>query len=362
MKSLNKLVPDKLLLSLFGVIAVFVISLAYLFGAVLDTPLTHRPPTVVVDLHATGGLYTGSAVTYRGVNIGKVTDISLTPNGVEARVKLTSDLQIPSDTLAVVRSLSPVGEQYLDFQPNTDRGPFLQDGDHVPAAATDIPRTLASSVININRLLDQINPDHLHEVLTALATGLNGTGDDLGRLVDQSDAILADLQTYWPQTRSLLHNGSTVLDVGIDNAANIQSMATSAKQFGAFLKQYDPELRKQIEAAPAQIKTLGELLNEVEQVAPGFLQTAGVFTGIFAEQDGQFRALLANYAPGLGALAAAIHEGEINFQLFSQKDPRCDYGTQRRDPTSTARHQMPTDLQCSLALPRGARPLDEEST
>ena len=44
--------------------------------------------------------------------------------------------------------------------------------------------------------------------------------------------------------------GGPVLDIGTDNAANIQSMATSAKQFGAFLRQYDPELRKQIEWEP----------------------------------------------------------------------------------------------------------------
>jgi len=351
----KKILTDKLLLSLGGVILVFVVSVAYLFASVLSTPLTHRPPTIVVELKATGGLYTGSAATYRGVKVGRVTDISLTRDGVEARVKLTSHLEIPTDTLAVVRSLSPVGEQYIDFQPNTDKGPFLGDGDHIPAAATDIPQTLASSVININRLLDQIDPDHLHQVLVALATGLNGTGDDLGRLVDQGDAILADLQKYWPQTRSLLRNGRTVLDIGSDNAHNIQSMATSARQFGEFLRQYDPELRQQIEAGPGQIKTLGELLDEVEKVAPGFLQTAGVFTEVFSSRDGQFRALLQNYAPGLGALAAALHGGAINFELYTQKDPRCDYGTPRRDPVSTTRHPMPLDKQCSLSLPRGAK-------
>ena len=349
-----KILKDKLILSLLGVLAIFVVCLAYLFASVLDAPLTHRPPTVVVDLEATGGLYTGSAVTYRGVTVGKVTDISLTSDGVEAEVKLTSDLKIPTDTLAVVRSLSPVGEQYLDFQPNTDQGPFLENGAHIPAAATDIPRTLASSVININRLLNQIDPDNLHRVLVALAAGLNGTGDDLGRLVDQGDAILADLQTYWPQTQSLLRNGHTVLDITTDNADTIQSMATSAKQFGEFLEQYDPELRKQIEAAPGQIKTLGELLDDVEQITPGFLQTAGVFTQLFASRDGQFRALLRNYTPGLGSLASAFHDGSLNIEINFQKDPRCDYRTPRRDPISTDRHPMPTNLHCSLSLPRGA--------
>ena len=352
---MKKVLGNKLYLSLFGVILVFLVSLAFLFGSVLDTPLTRRPPTVVVDLTSTGGLYTGSAATYRGVNVGRVTEISLTPDGVQARVKLTSDLQIPQDTLAVVRSLSPVGEQYIDFQPNTDSGPFLQNNDHIPAAATDVPQTLATSVVNINRLLNQIDPDKLHTTLTALSTGLKGTGDDLGTLVDQSDAILADLQQYWPETQRLLRNGSTVLDIGTDNAANIQSMATSAKEFGEFLRQYDPELRKQIEAAPGQIQTLDGLLDEVEKVAPGFLETAELFTEIFASRDGQFRALLSNYVPGLGVLNKALEGGSIHFNAYFQEDRRCNYRSTRHDPLDPERHPMPLNLQCSISLARGAK-------
>lgn len=352
---MTRILKDKLLLSLGGVIVVFLVCLAYLFSSVLDTPLTHRPPTVVVDLAATGGLYEGSAATYRGVTVGRVTDIVLTPAGVEARVKLTGDVKIPVDTLAVVRSLSPVGEQYIDFQPNTDQGPFLADGAHIPAAATDIPQTLAQSVVNINRVLNQIDADNLREVLVALSTGLNGTGDDLGRTVDQGDVILAELQKYWPETQSLLTNGQTVLDIGTDNAARIRSMSRSAREFGEFLRQYDPELRKQIQAGPGQIKTLDELLGEVEKVAPGFLATAGTFTEIFARRDGSFRALLQRYPTGLGVLATAIHDGRLNIELYLQKDARCDYGTPERDPISTTRHPMPLDLQCSLGLPRGAQ-------
>jgi virulence factor Mce-like protein len=350
-----KFLKDKLILSLLGVGVVLMVCVAYLLSSVLDTPLTHRPPTVVVDLKETGGLYKGSSVTYRGVKVGKVTDITLTTQGAEAKVKLSTSLQIPTDTLAVVRSLSPVGEQYLDFQPNTDQGPFLGNNAHIPASATDVPRTLSSTVVNINKVLDQIDPDNLHKVLVALSQGLNGTGDDLGTLVDQGDAILADLQTYWPQTQSLLRNSTVALDIGTDNAANIESMATSAKQFGDFLKQYDPELRKQLEAAPGQIKTLSGLVSDIEQITPGFLQTAGSLTQIFATRDGQFRALLQNYPPGLGTLASAIHGGALNIQLLLQKDARCNYGTTREDPVHATRHPLPTNLQCNLNLPRGAR-------
>ena len=74
----KKILTDRLYLSVVGVVAVFVVALAYLFSAVLDRPLTSTPPTVKVMLTSTGGLFTGSEATYRGVKVGKVTAIRLT--------------------------------------------------------------------------------------------------------------------------------------------------------------------------------------------------------------------------------------------------------------------------------------------
>src|SRR5260364_65424 len=120
-----KILGNKLYLSLIGIILVLVFAVAYVFAAVLDQPLTSRPVEVKVELAQTGGLFEGSAVTYRGIKVGKVR--SIVPDaetGVVATFAVTSGTEIPKDSIAKVRSLSPVGEQYLDFQPKKDGGPF----------------------------------------------------------------------------------------------------------------------------------------------------------------------------------------------------------------------------------------------
>jgi virulence factor Mce-like protein len=355
--NVSQILRDRLWQSLIGVVVVFLLTLAYLFNSVLDTPLLGGTKTIKVQMASTGGLFEGSAVTYRGVKIGKVRSIDLTATGVVATVKITSDDKIPVDSLAKVRSLSPVGEQYLDFEPRTKSGPYLQDGATVPATSTDLPKTLASTVIAVNKVLDQVNAEQLHTVLTELSTGLAGTGGDLGKLVDQGHVLLADLDRLWPETDRLLTNGSTILDIGTTKADDIRRLATTSKQFAAFLKSYDPELRQQLKQAPAQITQLQALVKDAAASLPGFLGQAVTFSNFFRSYSPHLGALLANYAPGLGVLGRAIHDGTLWIQGIPQRPTQCYYGTPRRDPKNPVRRPLVDNGHCPSSthnLQRGA--------
>ena len=355
--SIRDVLGDRLWQSLFGVVAVLAVTLVYLFGSVLDTPLLHRPRTIKVELAATGGLFEGSSVTYRGVKVGKVRSIDLTPRGVVATVSLTSSDRIPVRSTAKVRSLSPVGEQYLDFQPQTSAGPYLADGAVVPASATDLPQTLASTVISVNKLLGQIDDQQLHTLLSELATGLQGTGQDVGRLVDQGAVLLAELDRLWPQTSRLIDNSAPVLDIGITKADDIRSLARSSRQFAAFLRSYDPELRSTLHRAPDQIAQLESLVQDAQTIFPRFLATAVGFSDVFRPYAPHLGGILSTYGPGLGVLGQAVRNGELLIEGIPQRSTRCSYGTPRRDPKDAARRPLVTTGHCPDSqenLQRGA--------
>ena len=65
--------------------------------------------TVKLELQRTGGLYRFSNVTYRGVQVGKVTDVRATRAGAEATLSLATSPKIPADLQANVFSVSAVG-------------------------------------------------------------------------------------------------------------------------------------------------------------------------------------------------------------------------------------------------------------
>jgi len=352
-----KLLTGKLYLSAIGVFLVLAVCVVYLFAAVLQQPLTSRPVELTVQLKAAGGLFEGSAVTYRGVKVGKVTGIELTDEGVEAHLRLSAGTEVPRASRAVVRSLSPVGEQYLDFQPATADEPYLESGDTIPASSTDIPRSLQSTVVAVDGLMRQIDEKKLHTTLLELSEGLAGTGDELGRMIDDGQLLLGELERIFPQTERLLRNSETVLDIVPDHRADLRRLGTSAKRLAAFLRDYDPELRDTLRDAPDQIDQLEALVQDARKVLPGFLDVGVSITDLFTMYEPHLRSLLQGYAPGLGVLTDAISGGELRIQLILDADRRCQYDVPKRSPRNPARRPLQTGGHCSASfstLQRGA--------
>lgn len=333
----KRIFTDRLWLSAAGVVVVLAIAVSYMFAEVLDTPLTSRPIDVDISLEQTGGLFEGSAVTYRGVKVGKVTSIlpAKDAGGVVASVRISAGTEIPADSLARVRSLSPVGEQYLDFQPNTTSAPFLKDGAKIGAEATDLPKSLSSTVVAVNNLLRQIDDKKLRIVLKELSTGMAGTGDDLGLVIDQGGELLKVLEEIWPETDRLITNSETVLDVITDNATTLRELGTSAKQFAAFLKDYTPEFREVLKRTPGYLEDLEGVIKDTDEYLPAFLQTSASFSSMFRPWNPHLRTLLQEYPRGIAALNSVIHGGALNLALRTTRTARCDYGNTRHPSTQT---------------------------
>jgi len=357
MPSVRNILTDRLYLSAVGVVVVFMIAIAYIFAAVLDQPLTSRPVTVDVELEQTGGLFEGSVATYRGIKVGKVTEIVPTDDGVVATVRLSAGTDIPADSFVRVRSLSPVGEQYLDFQPESTEGPFLETGDTIGAESTDLPESLSATVVAVQAVLDQIDDKKLRIVLGELSTALAGTGDDLGWILDQGTDLLATLDEVWPETNRVITNAGTVLRVVSDNEGSLRTLGTKAKQFAAFLRSYEPEWQKVLDRTPGQIDDLMALIRDADEVLPGFLDTGVSFTDVAMAYEPHLRALLQEYARGLGALVAVLGHNRLNVEILPVHTARCDYGTTRHEPYDPERHALQADGACSASfahLQRGA--------
>jgi phospholipid/cholesterol/gamma-HCH transport system substrate-binding protein len=134
-------------LAVFAVISTLAAGIVGLYYAQLPAVyLGIGRYTVKVQLERAGELYRAGNVTYRGVEVGKVSKVHLTDTGVEAVLSLQSGVDIPADLTAYVHSASAIGEQYVDLVPRSARGPLLKNGDVIPQDRTVVPP-------NINSLL-----------------------------------------------------------------------------------------------------------------------------------------------------------------------------------------------------------------
>ena len=113
---------------LFGILTVVSLLVLGIYYLQIPSLVGIGRYTLKAELPASGGLYPTANVTYRGITIGKVTDVEPTERGAEATMSIDSDYKIPVDAVANVHSVSAVGEQYLDLVSTGNPGKYFSAG------------------------------------------------------------------------------------------------------------------------------------------------------------------------------------------------------------------------------------------
>lgn len=223
----------------------------------------HYP--VTMELADSGGVFSGANVTYRGVDVGRVGQLSLTERGVAVELLINKDTPpIPADLTAVVANLSAIGEQYVDLRPNTDAGPMLAAGSVIPEQATRTPVPIEEVLLNLDQLARSVPLDSLRTTVDELGTAFSDTGPELEALLDSNRMFTEDAIDALPETLTLIRDARTVLDTQNDaaQASAIISFSRDLRLLAGQLKQSDPDLRRLIDTAPRFSIQVTELLRE----------------------------------------------------------------------------------------------------
>ncbi|MFH9611878.1 MCE family protein [Streptomyces sp. NPDC017448] len=221
--------------------------------------------TVKVQLPQTGGLYTHSNVTYRGVSVGRVGPIELTEEGVEAELRIEKDAPpIPDSLTAVVANLSAVGEQYVDLRPTRRDGPFLGNGSVIDEADTTIPAPPTDVLTSVDDLASSVNLESLRTVVEEFGAAFEGRGDDLQVLLDSSGDFVEAADRALPVTTRLMADGEKVLRTQAEQGQALKGFAKGAKELAAELKGSDADLRHLIATTPDAALQISGLLRDVD--------------------------------------------------------------------------------------------------
>jgi phospholipid/cholesterol/gamma-HCH transport system substrate-binding protein len=339
---MRRAIPLKHKLGATAMAAVLVLTLVHLYTNVLGGSVGRRPSHIDVALTETGGLFEGSGVAYRGVRVGSVAAIDLVGDGVRADVSLNPGAKVPADTAAVVRTLSPAGEQFLDLQPRHDGAPYLADGDRIAASQTSIPTSVADTLAAIDSLMGQVDADQLRTVMSELNVAF-ADPDDLGRVIASGSQLLETLDAAWPETLRTMQNSRTVLRTGVDTADDFQRFATSARSLTAWLKGYDPKLRSTLEATPDQLGELQGFADDMVKALPPLLRDFAGLTDIFARRDPHLRELLIQFPLGLDGLVGAFAGGRMQTNMLVSPGEVCSYGVEDTNPQLDETERQPLD-------------------
>lgn len=323
----------RVLLSTVALFGVFVVGVAYLLIDVVQIDPTARTMTVHVELAQSGGLLGRSDVTYRGYRIGNVKDILLRPDGVAVDVQIAAGTRIPADTDVVVASLSAAGEQYLDFRPRTDLGPYLADGSVIAEKDTSTPVPFAQLLAHVSTLAAQVDPKKLTVVVDELAKAFHGTGPALQKVLDGGQFLLAGLQGVLPQTVSILNNSSITLDTVNALKGDLTQLGSSGTSLGEQLKKSDPEIRKLLDQSPGAFDLVDSLIKENQPTMAALLGDLSTVSELVSVRTPAISAFLPALADAGNALTMIVRNGAVETLVDIYPRPACDYKTPRRPPT-----------------------------
>jgi phospholipid/cholesterol/gamma-HCH transport system substrate-binding protein len=181
--------------------------------------------SVTVQLPRAAGIYANGNVTYRGTEVGRVQKVQLTDTGVEAVLSLRSDVAIPSDLDAEVRSMTSVGEQYIALLPRGGISSSLKNGDVIPVSRASVPPDINGLVDSLNSGLRAVPRDNLRTVVDESYTAVGGLGPELARFVQGATTVAIDARKNLDAITALVDQSAPVLNSQADTTDAISAWA-----------------------------------------------------------------------------------------------------------------------------------------
>lgn len=314
---------------------------------------------VTVRLAATGGLYPQANVAYRGTNVGKVQEVKLTPEGVDAVISIDSDYEIPSDVDAWIRSVSAIGEQYVDLIPAENRvdDGKLRDGDVIPVERTKLPQDVGSLLDQTDRLLSSVADTRLRQVIDEAFVAFNGAGPDLQRFIDSAALLVQEAQDAQEPTKQLLDQIGPLLDTQVQTEDAIRSWTADLATVTDQLREHDPALRDILREGPGAMQQVTDLFETLRPTLPLLLANLVSVGQVGTIYHAGIEQILVIYPPLVAALLTAVrgpieYGALVDFMVTVNDPPPCTTGflppEQRREPSLLDIPDTPPGLYCKV--------------
>ncbi|QZS56818.1 MCE family protein [Rhodococcus opacus] len=349
----------------FTVLSIVSLTYALISYVSIERITGLRTYTVTAAFADAGGLYENALVTYRGIDVGLVTSIDLAQDAhVRVSMQIKDAYPVPTASTAHIRSMSAVGEQFVDFVPTTDEGPYLVDGDTVPTDQTETPVPAGDVIESANQLLQSIPKDSLDKAVDETFNTFDGTGPQIAQLIDSSAELVRLAQADLEPTRTLINDAEPLLTTGNEVSEDITSFTTDLSAFTEQLVLSDGQIRAVLDQGPSAAATTTATLTDLQPTFPLLMANLQTVGQVFRMNIPELRQILVIYP----ALSAVTNHSVTGFQLDDDQlgpqapldiklgntlnPPPCTQGyqaTERRDPSDTAPAQVPGASYCDVA-------------
>ncbi|EHB55535.1 virulence factor Mce family protein [Mycolicibacterium rhodesiae JS60] len=168
------------------------------------------------------GLKSGAFVRIAGVEVGKVSDISIRPDTI-VTVEFTTDQSVvlTHGSRAVIRWDNPLGDRYLELQEGAGDTKRLLPGQTIPVSQTAPSVDLDALIGGFRPLFRALDPEQVNALTGQLIQALQGQGGTINSFLSQTAQFTSTLADRDDLIGEVIHNLNIVLG----------SLADQNKQF-----------------------------------------------------------------------------------------------------------------------------------
>jgi phospholipid/cholesterol/gamma-HCH transport system substrate-binding protein len=240
------------------------------FGGPL--PLKPEGYRVTVPFKEATQLAVQSDVRISGVSVGKVKAVNLGSDGLaDATIELDSRYApIPTNTRAILRQKTLLGETYVELTPGNQNGPTLPEGGTLPEAHV----AQAVQLDEIFRTFNKPTRDAFQAWMEGSAAALRGRGPDLSAAIaeldpfaEQANRALRTLDSQHLAVRQLIRSGGDVFQALSERQGQLRGLIQNADTVFSTTARRNADLAQTFQILPTFLRESRLTLDRLDRFA-----------------------------------------------------------------------------------------------
>ena len=222
----------------------------------------------------------------------------------------------------------------------------------------------------VSTLLKTIPKDKLSGLVDESFNAFNGSGYDLGSLIDSSSKISGDLNKVANRSAALVEDTGPLLDSQAETTDALRLWARSLAGITGQVVTNDPQVRTLLQQGPDAANEVSRLFNQIKPTLPILLANLTTFGQVGVTYHPSLEQVLVLLPPFVSEILSSAPENNPtglpmgDFRISISDPPACTVGflppSQWRSPADTTTVDTPDGLYCKLPqdspiVVRGAR-------
>jgi phospholipid/cholesterol/gamma-HCH transport system substrate-binding protein len=227
------------------------------------------------------GLQSGDTVRIAGVEVGKVSAVTLQGNHANVSFSLDTSQHLTTTSLAAIHFENLLGQRFLAILPGAAGGTTLAPGSVIPISRTTPALNLTAVFDGFEPLFSALAPNEVNQLTGSIISVFQGEAGTVSSLVQETAVITSNLADRQQVIDGLLDNLSTLLNtVGVHDTqlgqlignfdTLVRGLATSRNAIGSaitnmssletttanLINQSQPTLNEDIQTLSSDVQTL----------------------------------------------------------------------------------------------------------